>query len=80
MRRIVRVVTGSSIGRRVAVLTAVSLISGAAILQGACWRGGSFDDDPFFLRASNRSNDFFPGFQHSTVGFRVVWPLAGGRD
>ena len=38
-------------------------------------RGGSFADEPFFLRARNRNNDFFEGFRMSSVGFRVVWPL-----
>ena len=43
-------------------------------------RGGSFDDDVFFLRASNRSKDFFQGFKYASVGFRVAWPVEGGRD
>jgi formylglycine-generating enzyme required for sulfatase activity len=43
-------------------------------------RGGAFDDDPFFLRATNRNNGFFAGFRDAGVGFRVVWPLAVGRD
>lgn len=38
-------------------------------------RGGSFDDEPFFLRNRNRNNDFFEGFRMSSVGFRVIWPL-----
>lgn len=37
-------------------------------------RGGSFLDDAFFLRGSNRNNDFFEGFKYVSVGFRVVWP------
>jgi serine/threonine-protein kinase len=36
-------------------------------------RGGSFVDDAFFLRGSNRSNDFYEGYEYVTVGFRVVW-------
>ena len=43
-------------------------------------RGGSFDDDAFFLRASNRSNDFMRGFKYVSFGFRVVWPSEGARD
>ncbi len=42
-------------------------------------RGGSFLEGPFFLRASNRNNDFFEGFRAPTVGFRVVWPLQDDR-
>lgn len=38
-------------------------------------RGGSFAEGPFFLRPSNRSNDFFAGFEDGAVGFRVAWPL-----
>lgn len=41
-------------------------------------RGGSFRDEPFFLRASNRNKGF--GFQEwfasDNLGFRVVWPVA----
>jgi len=36
-------------------------------------RGGSFEDDAFFLRASNRNNDFFSGFNRVNIGFRVAW-------
>jgi formylglycine-generating enzyme required for sulfatase activity len=42
-------------------------------------RGGSFDDDPFFLRASNRSNGFRAGHRYFSVGFRVAWPVGGDR-
>ena len=38
-------------------------------------RGGSFADDAFFVRASNRNCCFYPWFKGPTVGFRVVWPL-----
>lgn len=38
-------------------------------------RGGSYADDPFFIRAANRSNEFHSGFTYRTIGFRVVWPL-----
>lgn len=38
-------------------------------------RGGSFLDDAFFLRASNRNNEFFAGFKFTSIGFRVVWPV-----
>lgn len=43
-------------------------------------RGGSFRSDPFFLRAVNRNNGFFRGFQGDDVGFRVVWPSEEARD
>ena len=43
-------------------------------------RGGFFDDEAFFLRASNRSKDFFLGFKYASVGFRVAWPVKSGRD
>jgi len=36
-------------------------------------RGGSFDDEAFFIRASNRNKDFFSGFKYVSIGFRVVW-------
>lgn len=36
-------------------------------------RGGSFRSPPFFLRASNRSNDYMAGFTGRDVGFRVAW-------
>ncbi len=39
-------------------------------------RGGSFDDEAFFLRASNRSNGFRAGHRYFSAGFRVVWPAA----
>lgn len=40
-------------------------------------RGGSFRDEPFFLRASNRNKGlgFFAGFRMDNVGFRVVWSV-----
>ncbi len=38
-------------------------------------RGGSFVDEAFFLRASNRNNDFYSGFKYDNIGLRVVWPL-----
>lgn len=38
-------------------------------------RGGSFEEDEFFLRAANRNKGFFTGFRWNSVGFRVVWPL-----
>ncbi|MDH3733564.1 MAG: formylglycine-generating enzyme family protein [Gemmatimonadota bacterium] len=41
-------------------------------------RGGSFDDEAFFLRAANRSNGFRAGHRYISSGFRVVWPAAGG--
>jgi len=41
-------------------------------------RGGSFVEDEFFLRAANRNRGFFDGFRWESVGFRVVWPAAGG--
>lgn len=37
-------------------------------------RGGSFTDEPFFLRAANRNNDFYAGFRTAAIGFRVAWP------
>ena len=37
-------------------------------------RGGSFDDDAFFLRSLNRNNDFPAGYRYISTGFRVVWP------
>ena len=40
-------------------------------------RGGSFDDAPFFLRPTNRSNGFFAGFRDFGTGFRVAWPAKG---
>lgn len=40
-------------------------------------RGGSFRSSPFFLRASNRSNDYPSGFEYRTIGFRVVWSVKG---
>lgn len=40
-------------------------------------RGGSFAEGPFFLRASNRNNDFFRDYRSDAVGFRVVWPGDG---
>jgi formylglycine-generating enzyme required for sulfatase activity len=43
-------------------------------------RGGSFDDEPFYLRGSNRSNGFRAGHRYISTGFRVVWPVAEGRD
>lgn len=43
-------------------------------------RGGGFRDQAFFLRAANRNNDFFRGFEGVDIGFRVVWPLEAGRD
>ncbi|MFV1987730.1 MAG: formylglycine-generating enzyme family protein [Gemmatimonadota bacterium] len=43
-------------------------------------RGGSFDDEPFYLRGANRSNDFRAGHRYISTGFRVVWPVAGGQD
>ncbi len=42
-------------------------------------RGGSYLEEPFFLRASNRNNDFFQGFRAPSVGFRVVWPIETSR-
>lgn len=41
-------------------------------------RGGSYDDERYYLRTSNRNNDFFAGFQLPSIGFRVVWPVEGG--
>lgn len=38
-------------------------------------RGGGYAEPAFFLRAANRSNDFFEGFRSRGVGFRVVWPV-----
>lgn len=38
-------------------------------------RGGSFEEDEFFLRAANRNRGFFTGFRWKSVGFRVVWPV-----
>lgn len=43
-------------------------------------RGGSFDDDAFFLRGLNRNNDFPRGFKYVSDGFRVVWATHEGRD
>lgn len=43
-------------------------------------RGGSFQDGPFLLRASNRNKDFPAGFKTRSDGFRVVWPLGDDRD
>ncbi|MDX1393553.1 MAG: SUMF1/EgtB/PvdO family nonheme iron enzyme [Gemmatimonadota bacterium] len=40
-------------------------------------RGGSFDDEAFFLRATNRSNDFPAGFRYISDGFRVAWSAGG---
>jgi formylglycine-generating enzyme required for sulfatase activity len=37
-------------------------------------RGGSFDDEAFFLRGTNRSNGFWSGHRYISSGFRVVWP------
>lgn len=48
--------------------------------RGPTMRGGSFVDDVFFLRASNRSNGFYPWVKDANIGFRVVWPLEGGQD
>ena len=41
-------------------------------------RGGSFDDEPFFLRTANRSNGFRAGHRYISTGFRVAWPADGG--
>ena len=43
-------------------------------------RGGSFRDEPFFLRASNRNKGFgfYEWFRTDNLGFRVVWPVEGG--
>jgi eukaryotic-like serine/threonine-protein kinase len=38
-------------------------------------RGGSFGDAAFFLRASNRNNEFYAGYRYAGIGFRVVWPV-----
>lgn len=40
-------------------------------------RGGSYVEDGFFLRATNRNNGFFRGFRLGSVGFRVAWPAGG---
>ena len=42
-------------------------------------RGGSFRDEPFFLRASNRNRGrgFQAWFRMDNLGFRVVWPAEG---
>ncbi len=42
-------------------------------------RGGSFADDPFFLRASNRSTRHPEGFHDDNIGFRVAWAVEPGR-
>jgi formylglycine-generating enzyme required for sulfatase activity len=36
-------------------------------------RGGGFRDEPFFLRAANRNNEFARSFTGDDIGFRVVW-------
>lgn len=43
-------------------------------------RGGSFRDEPFFLRASNRNKGlgFSEWFATDNLGFRVVWPAESG--
>lgn len=43
-------------------------------------RGGSFLSPPFALRAADRVRYLRSGFESEDVGFRVVWPLEGGRD
>lgn len=43
-------------------------------------RGGSYDDESFFLRATNRNNDFPAGFRMGSIGFRVIWPFDGEGD
>ncbi|UCF19389.1 MAG: SUMF1/EgtB/PvdO family nonheme iron enzyme [Gemmatimonadota bacterium] len=42
-------------------------------------RGGSFDYDVSYLRASFRAGSF-PEFTIGSSGFRVVWQLAAGKD
>jgi len=41
-------------------------------------RGGSYLDEGFFLRASNRNNGFHPRFKWVNIGFRVAWSIGGG--
>ena len=43
-------------------------------------RGGSFRDEPFFLRAANRNKGygFHESFRTDNLGFRVVWPVKDG--
>lgn len=43
-------------------------------------RGGSFLSPPFALRAADRVRYLYSGFESEDAGFRVVWPLEGGRD
>ena len=43
-------------------------------------RGGSFLSPPFALRAADRVRYLRSGFESEDIGFRVVWPLEGGRD
>ncbi len=43
-------------------------------------RGGSFLSPPFALRAADRVRYLRSGFRSEDTGFRVVWPVEGGRD
>ena len=43
-------------------------------------RGGSFLSRPFALRAADRVNYLYSGFESEDVGFRVVWPSEEERD
>ena len=43
-------------------------------------RGGSFLSPPFALRAADRVRYLRSGFESEDIGFRVVWPVEGGRD